>query len=314
MNKKWIKRGTVFGVGATLLLASGLSAMAGTSGYETYKSAIKHTYAATSFTNQGSIVVTDNGKKILSADLEMKLNKETNAMSGEVAVTGTSETKSFQIYKQDGKMVFAGDDSEVYRVLPLSQEERSFEDRDSQPPQHAEQLMEALMGNLKDLATVEELPSGNKQASLHLSGSQIPAIVQAVGSMAAGHMTSADRMAADGGWNMPMGHGGAMMSNDEDMMKMHPSLADFDFPALTDDVKVEDIRIDAEISPDQYVEQQQGQIKVSGTDAEGNRHELVIAIDFDLSGFGQTTPETVDLTGKQVETIEREAHHPHWQR
>lgn len=59
MNSKWIKRGAVFGIGAALLLGSGLSAMAGTNGYETYKAAIKHTHAASSLTNQGSLVVTD---------------------------------------------------------------------------------------------------------------------------------------------------------------------------------------------------------------------------------------------------------------
>lgn len=309
MNKKWIKRGAVFGIGATLLLASGLSAMAGTSGYETYKAAINNTYAAESLTNQGTIVVTDNGKKIFSADLEVKLNKQTNALSADMAVTGTAEQKSFRVYKQDGKVIFTSDDTETYRVLPLSEEEGRFHDGEFQPPQHAEQVIKALVGNVTDLATVEELPSGGKHTSLHLSGNQIPAIVQAVGSIAAGHLSEAGQMSADGPWKAHMGSSG---EDSQVPDQAHPALVDVDFPALTDNVKVEDIRLDAEISADQYVERQQGNITVSGTDATGNRHELVIAIDFDLSGFGQTTPDTVDLTGKQVETIEREDHTPPW--
>ena len=37
-------------------------------------------------------------------------------------------------------------------------------------------------------------------------------------------------------------------------------------------------------------------------------------ISFDLSGFGQTTPDIVDLTGKRVEVIERSEHTPRWHR
>lgn len=314
MNQKWMKRGAVFGIGAALLLGSGLSAMAGTSGYETYKSAIKQTYAASSLTNQGSIIVTDNGKTIVNAKLEVKLNKEKDTLSADIEVTGASGTETFQAYKQDGKMVFVGgDDADIYRVLPLTEDEQRFHDGDFDPPQHAEQLMEALMGNITDLATVQELPSGGKQTSLHLTGSQIPAIVQAVGSLAAGHMAAADKMMAEGGQNAHMGHGmtGAPSAG---MMSMHPSLTDFDIPALTKDVKVEDIRFDAVINKEQYVEHQQGQMIVRGTDEAGQTHELVVKASFDLNGFGQTTPDTVDLSGKQVETIERQEHMPRWHR
>ncbi|WP_178022474.1 hypothetical protein [uncultured Paenibacillus sp.] len=315
MNQKWIKRGAVFGIGAALLLGSGLSAMAGTSGYETYKSAIKQTYAATSLTNQGSLVVTDNGKTIVSAKLKIKLNKEQETLSANIEVTGASGTQTFQAYKQDGKMVFVvGDDSDTYRVLPLEEDEQRFGDGDFNPPQHAEQLMEALMGNIKDLATVQELPSGDKQTTLHLSGSQIPAIVQAAGSLAAGHMAAADKMMEEGGRDAHRGHGMMTGASSNAMMSMHPSLMDFDLPALTKDVKVEDIRFDADINKDQFVEHQQGQVIVSGTDEAGQAHKVIITASFDLSGFGQTTPDTVDLTGKRVETIERRESMPHWHR
>ncbi|MCH1641477.1 hypothetical protein MJ257_15295 [Paenibacillus timonensis] len=315
MNQKWIKRGAVFGIGAALLLGSGLSAMAGTSGYETYKTAIKQTYATSSLTNQGSIVVTDNGKTIVNAKLEVKLNKEKDTLSANIEVTGASGTQTFQAYKQEGKMVFVGgDDAGTYRVLPLAEDEQRFGDGDFDPPQHAEQLMEALMGNIKDLATVQELPSGGKQTTLHLSGSQIPAIVQAAGSLAAGHMAAADKMMAEGGRDAHRGHGMMTGASSNAMMSMHPSLMDFDLPALTKDVKVEDIRFDADINKDQLVEHQQGQMIVSGTDEAGQAHEVVIKASFDLSGFGQTTPDTVDLTGKRVETIERRESMPYWHR
>lgn len=314
MNPKWIKRGAVFGIGAALLLGSGLSAMAGTSGYETYKTAIKQTHAASSLTNQGHIVVTDNGKTIVNAKLEVKLNKEKDTLSANIELSGASGTQTFQAYKQDGKMVFASsDDADTYHVLPLAEGESRFGDGDFDPPQHAEQLMEALMGNIKDLATVQELPSGGKQTTLHLSGSQIPAIVQAAGSLAAGHMAAADKMMTEGGQGVHQGHG-MMGSSSNPMMSMHPSLEDFDLPALTKDVKVEDIRLDADINKDQLVEHQQGQMIVRGTDEAGQAHEVVIKASFDLSGFGQTTPDSVDLTGKQVVTIERAEHMPHWRR
>lgn len=305
-TKTWIKRGTVFGLGAALLLASGLSAMAGTSGYETYKSALKHTISAESLTHQGTIVVTDNGKQILRADLEAKRNKETNGMSAKVTVTGASESQTFQVFKQDEKVILHEGDSDTYRVMNLGDKERQAGSEEFAPPQHAEQFIDALLGNIKDLATVEELPSGVKQASLHLSGSQIPAVVQAAGSLAASHLAAG-----------PMFHGQMAGNNGETAQKdglAHPSIPKVDFPELTGDVKVEDIQFDAEINPEQYLDHQQGKITINGTDKAGGKHELVISIDCDLSGFGQTTPDTVDLTGKQVETIERDGHTPPWHR
>ncbi|RRJ65548.1 hypothetical protein EHV15_23480 [Paenibacillus oralis] len=316
MNKTkiWIKRGTVFGLGAALLLASGLSAMAGTSGYETYKSALKHTISAESLTNQGTIVVTDNGKQIFRADLEAKRNKETNGMSASAkfTVTGASESQTMQAFKQGEKAILHEGDSDTYRVMNLGENKREAGSGEFAPPQHAEQFIEALMGNVKDLATVEELPSGVKQASLHLSGSQIPAVVQAAGSLAASHLTAGPK------FHGQMGAEGRMAGNDSETAQKdglaHPSMPKVDFPELTDNVKVEDIQFDAEISPEQYIKHQQGKITISGTDKAGDKHELVISIDCDLSGFGQTTPDTVDLTGKQVETIERNGHTPPWHR
>ena len=314
MNSKWIKRGAVFGIGAALLLGSGLSAMAGTNGYETYKAAIKHTHAASSLTNQGSLVVTDNGKTIVDAKLEVKLDKRKEALSANIELAGASEPQTFQVYKQDGKMVFVvGEDSDTYRVLQLPEEERRFGDGDFEPPQHAEQFMEIVLGNIKDLVVVKELPSGGKQTSLHLSGSQIPAIVQAAGTIAVSHMGAADKMMAEGDHRTQMSHG-IMGSSSDAVMPVHPLLMDLDFPALTKDVKVEDIRLAADINKDQLVEHQQGQIIIRGTDDAGQAHKIVIQISFDLSGFGQTTPDIVDLTGKRVEVIERSEHTPRWHR
>ncbi|MGZ7441208.1 hypothetical protein [Paenibacillus sp. TH7-28] len=311
-TKTWIKRGTVFGLGAALLLASGLSAMAGTSGYETYKTALKHTFSAESLTHQGTIVVTDNGKQILRAEMEAKRNKETNGMSAKVTVTGASESQTLQVFKQDEKVILHEGDSDTYRVMNLGDKEQQAGSEEFAPPQHAEQFIDALLGNVKDLATVEELPSGEKQASLHLSGSQIPAVVQAAGSLAASHLT------AGPAFHGQMGAEGWMADNSGETAQKdglaHPSMPKVDFPELTDNVKVEDIRFDAEISPEQYLERQQGKITISGTDKAGNKHELVISIDCDLSGYGQTTPDTVDLTGKQVETIKRDGHTPPWHR
>ena len=105
-----------------------------------------------------------------------------------------------------------------------------------------------------------------------------------------------------------------MGSSSDAVMPVHPLLMDLDFPALTKDVKVEDIRLAADINKDQLVEHQQGQIIIRGTDDAGQAHKIVIQISFDLSGFGQTTPDIVDLTGKRVEVIERSEHTPRWHR
>ncbi|AJY73537.1 hypothetical protein [Paenibacillus beijingensis] len=288
MRKKWLTAGAAFGIGAVMLVVSGVSAMANTSGYDAYKAAMNNTKTAQSVTANVDMTVTDNGTKVLAGTADIKLNKPSN--TGSIAATfgDGSQTHSTNVYRQDGNVIIKSSEDEIYRVMKQNDPEWQHDGAMPNPPKAVEQLFDALTGNIKELATVESEPDGGKQASLHLSGSQIPAVVNALGSLA---VSKADEH-----------HNGSFTSPDKKV----------NLPELTDNIKVEKINLDASISPDNLLEQQTAEINISGTDDSGKAHVLVIRLHVDFSGINETTPERIDLTGKQTVEIQNDGTKRGW--
>lgn len=284
MKKKWLMMGASLGIGAVMLFVSGFSAMANTSGYEVYKTALKNNKAVQSITNNGSITVTDNGEKVLTADFNAKVDRDQNVLNAAVTFDNGDETHAANVFHQDGKVIFKTNESDVYRVMEKRQSKWKPGDEKSHPLKEVEPVVDELMGNLKELATVETTADGGKQAALHLSGSQIPAAVNALGSLAVSKVADCE------------------YGND----------AKANIPKLVENIKVREINLDAGINVEDYLERQTGEIFITGTDASGEEHEVVIALDFHLSDFNRTVPDQIDLTDKQVETIQHDQTNAPW--
>ncbi|MNC59824.1 hypothetical protein D3C75_1096580 [compost metagenome] len=54
------------------------------------------------------------------------------------------------------------------------------------------------------------------------------------------------------------------------------------------------------VSPANELQQQQVDITFTGLDAAGASHTLTASFDVQLSAINGTTPDTIDLTGRQV--------------
>jgi hypothetical protein len=294
MKKKWLMMGAGFGIGAVMLLVSGFSAMANTSGYDAYKTALKNNKSATSITSAGSITVKDKGTEILRADFNAKIDHTQNEASVAVTLGNGLEKHAVNVFNQDNKFIFKDGASEVYKVKENGVSKWKHNGGNSGPPKQLEPVIDALMGNLKELATVEATSDGGKQSSLHLSGNQIPTVVQAFGSILISKVANVDQ------WNDAGTH----------------SVTSFNlvskFPKLVENIKIQQINLDASINKDQYLEHQTGEIIITGTDGSGEKHEVVIGLDFNLSNFNQTVPDQVDLTGKQVEAVQKDEKGAHW--
>ncbi|MFD2332836.1 hypothetical protein ACFSR7_26565 [Cohnella sp. GCM10020058] len=274
MNKKWWMAGGAFGVGAAMLLASGISAMASTSGYEAYEAAVTKTSQVSSLTARVNLTVSDNGKSLFAGSSDIRLDKARRAISLNAKAEGDGKAHAADVFVQDGQLIVKTADSEAYKVKALDEEKESAADEKPHgPPQAALQLFDALTGNVKELATVETDADGSKRASLHLSGSQIPAVVNALGALAASGLAE---------------HGDAAAQA----------------PTLTDGVKVERIELDADIGPDGLLEDQTASLVLTGKDGTGLKHELHLAFRVDISDLDGTTPDRIDLTGKKVEPLD----------
>ncbi|WP_199620231.1 hypothetical protein [Paenibacillus alkalitolerans] len=289
MRKKWWTVGIGFGVGAVLLFVSGFSAMANTSGYDAYKEALKNTKALTSMTANVDLTVTDNGKQVLAGTASIKLNKESDSGSVAAAFDDGTRTQSLNVFRQDGKVIFKSGDEDVYRVMEHDDTKWRHEGEPTHPPKAAEQVFDALMGNMRELATVEAESDGGKQAALHLSGSGIPAVVNALGTLAVSKLADCDRW--DEGTHADM---------------------KVNVPKLTDNVKIQTINLDANINPDNVLERQKAEIRIAGSDDSGEYHDLVFKLQVDFSGLNETVPERVDLTGKQTVEVEHDRMNRGW--
>ncbi|CAI6052694.1 hypothetical protein [Cohnella sp. JJ-181] len=285
MKKKWWMAGGAFGVGAAMLLASGFSAMASTSGYEAYDAALERTTQAVSLTARADLTVTDNGKSLFAGASEIRWNEAQRAGSVVATAHRDGETHGANIYVQDGQFVVKTADSDAYRVKPLDGEtDKGRSEKPHGPPQAALQLFDALTGNVRELATVETAPDGGQRAALHLSGSRVPAIANALGALATAGLSERGAAGAE-------------------------------LPKLTEAVKVERIDLDADIGADGRLEEQTASIVLTGRDEAGVKHELELALRIDFSDYDVTTPERIDLAGKTVEPlVDAKGPHGGWRR
>ncbi|TDF94397.1 hypothetical protein [Paenibacillus piri] len=298
MRKKWLIAGTGFGIGAVMLVVGGLSAMANTSGYDAYKTAAKNLKAESSLTANADLTITDNGKNVLSGTANVKLNHAAG-MAGSVAAAfndGTN-TQTLNVFCEEGKVIFKSSADDVYRVMDHSGSGPQHEGDKPGMPKAAEQVLDQLMGNMKGLATVENGLDGGKEASLHLSGSQIPAVVNALGSLAVSPKNHDGSGWHRGGWNEDGKDGNPFFAASDLKVNM---------PKLVDDIKVEAVNLDAKINPDNVLVGQTAEINVTGKDSSGNSHAVAIRLHVDFSGFNQTSPDRIDLTGKQTVPIQNQ--------
>ncbi|GGD62451.1 hypothetical protein [Paenibacillus nasutitermitis] len=305
MKKKWLSLGVPAVAGAMLMLVSGFSVSAGTSGYEVYKEALKTNANVKSVTADVQISVTDNGQETVKAQANLKLDKDRNAANGSVSLGGGgTEPRTLNVFHQGKQVVVKNGTDDVYYVVEPQDGDRRFGHKfkgqgqgEGGPPKEFENVIDALVGNLKQQIEVDQQADGSKQVSLHLTGSQIPAVANAVGSLLVKQAGSADKF------------GDETQQGDQDV-SMAKRLLGGDWkpqlPELTQDVRIEAVNVDAVIGKDNHIQQQTVQISVGGKDEAGDVHEVSVTVDANFSAFDSTTSDNVDLSGKKVETIQTE--------
>ncbi|WP_405079080.1 hypothetical protein ACI48J_15355 [Paenibacillus chitinolyticus] len=300
MNKKWLVLGSVIGISSLMMVTTGISAMAGTSGYDAYKSALKNTKTVHSVTVQAAGSMRDNGNVALSANGTFKMSREGGSASGAGEVSAGGAKQALQFYKQGDQAIFKPGSSDVYYVKDAAAEtHKRFKDSaEKEMPQQVETVIDALVGNLKDYVAVDVKEDGSKRVSAELDGAQLPAVVQAIAPIVikqASKEHGESEKKADTAAN-PFGN---------DFLKGAA-------PELTDDIRLEKVAVNATISSSNYIQHQEAELTVSGKDAGGKAHQVVVHLQADLSGYDSTTPDTVDLNGKNVQPVKSE-HRNKWQ-
>lgn len=299
MNKKIGLLGTSFAVGSALLVTSAFAGIGDAQGYDAYKSAVKATVAAQNMTEKVTVSVKNNGSELLHINSTSKTDKVNRTASADITVSNGTIQQALSVYRQDGKQIIKASDSDVYVVAGSG---KQFKDRAKQEnsgskdeliKSEVENVVDALVGNLKNYVTLSPQTDGTKAIDVQLSASQIPAVANAVSSLFIKAAVNEDHPHKE--LNSTLGSGLAQVKNS--------------LPKLTQNIQIKEVDIHAIVNEQNQITNQTLNIVLSGEDAGGAAHDVAVQADIGLSDLSTTVPDKVNLEGKQVQTIEKKRGH-----
>lgn len=294
MNKKRIMVLVSMALGALLIFGVAFANGASSSGYDTYKTAFKNTRAANSLTAQVTATIRDNGNPVVNGNGGIKANLKDESMSGSASCTAADKNYTAEVYSQKGQTVTKTSDSDVYNVMQRPERcednakvkgDQQFEEKYAKD---IENVIDTFLGNIKDNVVVSDNSDGTKDVSLQLSGNQIPATFNALASLAIKNEEH---------------HG---MDRKAELSPIATAIK-AQVPQLVDDITIGNVDIKALIDDQNLIKSQQMNISISGKDAQGVAHNLLVTVKVDITNVNNTTPDSIDLTGKQVKTLQ--GHH-----
>lgn len=296
MNKKLAMIGLGVAVGSMMLVTSVYAGVGSAPGYETFKSAVKQTAKVDNVTRQVNVSLQDNGASLLNVKSTIKSGGVDHAGSAVVTVKSGTDEQTIHFYNQDGKQIVKTEDSDVYKVLEgegmpgkFKGHERANHTPDPEVIHEVENVVDALVGNLKNYVTMDEAPGNVKDIHFKLSGSQISPVVNTIGSLVIKHGTVENSQHPVPAKADTLG---------VDITTLKNSL-----PQLVSDIKMDEVEVNASVDADNHITNQTAKVHIFGKDAQGAAHDVVLSVDMTLSSLNSTTPDTIDLNGKQVENV-----------
>ncbi|OPA78641.1 hypothetical protein BVG16_12320 [Paenibacillus selenitireducens] len=299
MKKKWLMLGGALGISSVMMITTGVSAFASTSGYDAYKSALKNTRTIQNVAVQASASLQDNGNVLASAAGNFKVSLNTQTASGSADVKANGATQSVNFYKLKDQTVLKSSTNDTYYVEQERDKEKNKNDAketlDPQISQQVETVIDALVGNLKDYVAVDAKTDGSKEVSAQLDNSQLPTVVNAIAPIVIKHASNHEQ-------------DGEKKDNNANELPFNHDVLQASTPQLTQDIKIEKVSFKANINAANYIEHQEADITISGKDASGTAHQVTVHLQANLSGYNTTTPDTIDLSGKKVQQMDNHQH------
>lgn len=283
MNKKIIAIATALVVSGGVLMGTAHVNASNLSGYESYKTAIKDTADLKNETVDLKLSVSDGKENLVAVNTNIKVSSATNAMSQATTVKSSKGSETFTTSNQAGKSVSKSSTSEIYNVRENTHMNFNKKDEKMNPQmiKSVETVMDILVGNMKNNIAVKDNKDGTKKINVNLRENEVAPLVNAIASIA------------------------MAKHNDEPMMNEKAGKLDLKnmIPQFVSGIKVVSVNVTGDINKDNIISNQVANIVLSGVDASGKTHEVTINADLNLSKINSTTPDTIDLTGKQVKTM-----------
>jgi hypothetical protein len=294
MKKKMVWMGLGGAVGSLLLISSVYAGVGDYAGYDAYKTALKHTSKSQSATGALEIKVWDNDKSIAALKSTFKFDSVHQQSSGKVELKSEAGNQLFNLYNQDGKEIIKRDDSEVYTVIDNGGSKHSTQHKQwkehSNPEivTEVENVIDSLVGNLRNEVNLNTNADGSKQVRVELKGTQIPTIINTITSMI-------------------IKNGGQELAKDAAQKDNLHGLLNTEFlnqlPKLAKDISIRSISLTGDINSQDILNNQNVEVSIYGKDAAGFGHEIKLNFNIALSDLDKTVPDTIDLAGKAVKSL-----------
>lgn len=276
MNKKLL---AIIGISGTLMLGSVYSISANTSGYDLYKEALKKTHSADSATLNFNLTLEDNKKSILSSESIFKSDSVNQVNSISTRLANESEVSMMNMYMQDGNWFVMKDGLDT--VYKMDTSNNPHHSNTAELKDDVENLIDVMTKNLQQQITVAEKKDGTHIIELDLTGKEIPLTANALSTLMIKHAV----MIQD--------------NNDNESSDFHIKAK---VPELDHDITVKQVKLSAQVNKENYIEQQNVKVVVTGKDKQGTIHELVLGMDLNATDYNQTTVTHVEIpTDKVVE-------------
>jgi len=287
MKRKPLMIGLGLLIAGTLLGTTALAGLAPSNGYEAFKAALISTHNARSVTIQAEASLRDNGNLLMTCSKNMKLNTENRTFSGGMQVTVGDITRTWETFSQNGQSITKAGESDIYQVTPHPERNRMKEQESRSLSGGKEQVMDILFANLQSSFTLENKADGGKIITFKLAGTKVPAPVKAL----AGTAIKRHFMMLE-----------STEKNYSVMGDLREPLKNTT-PKLVTNIKIDNIAMETAVDKANIITNQTGQLAISGKDAAGESHQITIDLTMSLTNLNETNPETVDLSGKKVETL-----------
>lgn len=283
MKNKRFKTMAVTALAGCLLLTMSLTAFASSgSGYESYKSAVKSTIFAKNATVNAQFEVKDNGSTILTGDSNIKIDNEN--CSSKTNFTVDKISKVLETSKDNGTII-TNTDGKYYITKKGSEQPNKNEKENlsasSSTVKLAEMVADTLAGDVKN-----QFVKDGQTINVNLTGAQIPELARLALSAA---VENTGRIG-----DKHQGNDASLKS----MMDKLPKLSNIDIKSIDMTATV-----DGNILKSNKVT-----VVITGVDANGVAHELSVMLNGEITNVGSTKIDTIDTTGKNVQTINREDH------
>ena len=259
-------------------------------------------------TINGHFVISDNDSTRI--ELETVIKKENaNKKSAYLQIVSDNLTKELNVFAEGDQMYIYDRKDERYYAIDkkaMGEDYKAFYDEENlngedyfdnkydEMTKGQEELLDFVMGDLKDDFEVDKHSDGSETISFELTKEEVPMLINLILSAADSHEKRTEEYEE--------------FKLDKALLEKYPILKDFvnikDMqPEINKNIELEYIQVAITTLENQFVDMQFDVI-LTGDDEVGTRHNVQIQGAFALSNIGTTYAEDLDLMDKEIIKID----------